>query len=181
MNKKNTWVYQPPKNICKTPVLYHGEFEILLRDPDGAIVVHDNADNLITTEGRNHHLNVVYNGATQVATWYIGVFEGNYTPLATDTAATFPSAATECTAYDEATRQAFVEATSTAGLITNTASRAVFTFNATKTIYGGFLTSASAKSATTGVLMAAARFSPSRNVEAAFQLTLGYNVTLIDA
>jgi hypothetical protein len=66
-------------------------------------------------------------------------------------------------------------------LITNVASKAVFTFNAIKTIYGGFLSSASAKSATTGVLMAAARFSPSRNVEGGFQLTLGYNVTLIDA
>lgn len=181
MHKKNTWVYQPPKHICETPVLYHGEFDIMLRDPDGAIVFYDNASNLITTEGRNHHLNVVYNQAAQIPTWYIGVFEGNYTPLATDTAATFPSAATECVAYDETTRQAFVEATSTAGLITNAASKAVFTFNAIKTIYGGFLASASAKSATTGILMAAARFSPSRNVEPAFQLTLGYNVTLIDA
>jgi hypothetical protein len=123
----------------------------------------------------------MFHGSTQITTWYCGVFEGNYTPLATDTAATFTSAATECTAYDETTRQAFVEATSTAGLITNAASKAVFTFNATKTIYGGFLASASAKSATTGSLLAAARFSPSRNVEPAFQLTLGYNVTLIDA
>jgi len=122
------------------------------------------APNLVTNEGLNHILNVQFAGTAQVATWYLGVFEGNYTPVAGDTAATFPGSATECTAYDESARPAFVEVASTAKSITNTASPAVFTFNATKTIYGAFLTSVATKSSVSGTLFAAARFPASRAV-----------------
>ena len=150
--------------------------------PDGTVVeVLPLMHNRTVMEGRNHQLDVVFHGGTPVTTWYLGVFEGNYTPLDTDTAATFPGASTECTAYDEATRPAFVEGAASGGIISNAGNEAVFTFNANKTIYGGFLASASAKSATTGVLMSAARFSPSRVVEPLFSLQIGYNISLVDA
>jgi hypothetical protein len=134
------------------------------------------AKNIVTDEGLNHILNVQFNGATQVATWYLGTFEGNYTPVAGDTAATFPASATECTAYDEAARPAFVEATSSAKSITNTASPAVFTYNATKTIYGAFLTSIATKSSTAGTLFAAAKFAASRAVVDNDVLNVRYTV-----
>jgi hypothetical protein len=131
-------------------------------------------DNLVTNEGLNALLNVMLNGATQITTWYLGVFEGNYTPVAGVTAATITAASTECTAYDEATRVAYVEAAASSQSITNAASRATFTFNATKTIYGAFLVSASAKSATTGTLFSAARFGTSKSVVDDDQLLLTY-------
>jgi hypothetical protein len=59
-------------------------------------------------------------------------------------------------------------------LITNSASRATFTMNATKTVYGAFLVSASAKSATTGTLMAAAKFSTSKAVVDNDELLITY-------
>jgi hypothetical protein len=67
-----------------------------------------------------------------------------------------------------------VDAASTAQLMTNAASRASFVFNATKTIYGAFLTSVSTKSATTGTLFAAARFGAAKSVVDDDELLLTY-------
>lgn len=130
--------------------------------------------NLVVNEGLNALLDIMFHGSTQITTWYIGVFEGNYTPVATVTAATITSASTECTTYDEATRVAYDEAAAASQSITNSASKATFTFNATKTIYGAFLVSASAKSATSGTLFSAARFSTSKAVADDDQLLLTY-------
>lgn len=141
---------------------------------DGKIIDEWEDNNLVTNEGLDHVLDVIFHGGTQVGTWYLGVFEGNYTPVATVTAATITSASTECTAYDESTRQAYVEAAPSSQSITNSANKGTFTFNATKTIYGAFLASASAKSATSGTLLAAARFSSSKAVVDNDQLLLTY-------
>lgn len=133
--------------------------------------------NLVVNEGLNSILGVNFHGDTQITTWYIGLFEGNYTPVAGVTAATITSASTECTAYDETTRVAYNEAAAASQSITNSANKATFTFNATKTIYGAFLASASAKSATSGTLMSAARFSASKSVVDDDQLLVTYTFT----
>ena len=137
--------------------------------------------NLVVNEGLNHMLNVTFNGATQIGTWYVGVFEGNYTPVATVTAATITAASTETTAYTSSTRPEYVEAASTTQSITNTANRASFIFNATKTIYGAFLVSSSTKSGTSGTLFSAARFSTSKNVESGDELLLTYTFSAASA
>lgn len=134
--------------------------------------------NLVVNEGLNTMLDIMFHGATQITTWYIGLFEGNYTPVATVDASTITAASTESTAYDEATRQEYVEAAASSQSITNTASKATFTINATKTIYGAFLASASAKSATSGKLFAASRFTSSKAVVDDDQLLVTYQIDL---
>ena len=104
---------------------------------DGKLLWTDKNTNIVTNEGLNAVLNIMFHGSTQISTWYIAIFENNYTPLATNTYAS--PGYTECTAYDEATRPEFVEAAASGQSITNSASRATFTMNATKTIYGGSL------------------------------------------
>jgi hypothetical protein len=126
--------------------------------PDGRRSQREVVHNLIPTEGLNHMMGVTFKGATQVATWFIGLFEGNYTPVPTTAAATIAAAATECTAYTPGARVEFVEGAVAAGAVDNSASKAEFTFTADKTIYGGFIGSASPKGATTGVLISAVRF-----------------------
>ena len=147
----------------------------------GDLIARVAGSNIIPTEGLNHILNVVLAGSLQSLSWYMALFEGNVTPAATLTAATYTATTTECTAYDEATRVAFTPGASAAGVIDNAASRAVFTMNATKTVYGGGLLTASAKSATTGSLLAAARFSAARNVAADDELLVKYTLTLTSA
>ena len=154
-----------------------GVFELEHRR-NGKLIGRDIASNIVTTEGLNHILSTVVAGGSAVSPWYIALFEGNYTPVAGLTAATFTASATECTAYDEAARVAYVEGTPSGGVIDNSASRAVFTMNATKTIYGGALLSVSTKSSTSGTLLAAGRFSSSRAVVDVDELSLWYSLTL---
>jgi hypothetical protein len=124
--------------------------------------------NLVTNQGKNANLNIMFHGATQIATWYFVLFENDYTPLVADTYAV--PGYTETTAYTEATRPEFVESASTAQSLDNSASKATFTFNATKTIYGGGLvgggTAATTKGnvAGGGTLYSAAKFAESKSV-----------------
>ena len=155
---------------------YHGT---LIRR--GRVIDEWEDDNLVVNEGLNSLLGVYFNAATQITTWYCGVFEGNYTPVATVTAATIASASTETTAYASATRPEWVEAAPSSQSITNSASRASFVFNATKTIYGAFLVSTSTKSGTSGVLFSAARFGSAKSVESSDELLLTYTFTAASA
>lgn len=141
---------------------------------DGEVIDDFECPNLVVNEGLNSLLDIMFHGTTQIGTWYLGLFEGNYTPVATLTAASVTANATESIAYDESTRPAFNEAAASGQSITNSANRATFTFNATKTIYGAFLVSNSAKSGTSGVLFSAARFSTAKNVVSGDQLLLAY-------
>lgn len=127
-------------------------------DRDGNVVESSVDCNLMPDEGVAHLINTVLKGGAPVAQWYVGLFEGNYTPSTTDTAATLPAAATECTAYSASTRAAFAPGALAGGAVDNGSSKAEFTFPADKTIYGGFISSASAKGSTSGVLISVVRF-----------------------
>jgi len=137
--------------------------------------------NLVVNEGLNALLDIMFHADTQITTWYVGIFEGNYTPVATDTAANIASNSTESTAYDEASRQEYNEAAASGQSITNSANKATFTINATKTIYGAFLISNSTKGGTSGTLFSASRFSASRSVIALDSLLITYTITAADA
>lgn len=147
---------------------------------DGKVVDSEVVENIIPTEGLNHMLNVVLNGTTPVTDWFIGLYENDYTPLATDAMATFPGAgvALETTAYTAAARLALTTAAAAAGAVTNTANKAEFTFNATKTIRGGFISSSSTKGGTTGTLLSAVKFATAKSMEADAILRVTAGLTL---
>lgn len=150
-----------------------GTFHGLIKR-NGAVIDEFEMHNLVVNQGLDHILNVAFNGATQVTTWYLGIFEGNYTPVASLTAATVASSSTECTAYTPSTRPEFVEAASTAQSITNSASRASFVMTAAKTVYGAFLISSNVKSGTAGTLFSATRFATPKALEISDELLLTY-------
>ena len=149
-------------------------------------------DNIVTSEGLAHMLDVALHDATKVATWYFRLFSANTTPLYSWTAANFTASATEITSntegYSETTGQAFVEAAAVAAgaastasaSITNAASKAVFTI-ATATsvnVWGAGLLSSSNKGGTTGVLLSASKFSAVRTLLNTDEFSLGYTLTL---
>lgn len=144
---------------------------------DGKVIEQFEDHNLVVNEGLDSLINIMLHAGTQITSWYIGLFEGNYTPVATVTAATIASAATESTAYNETTRQLYNNAASSGQSTTNSANKATFTINATKTMYGAFLISNSTKSGTTGTLFAAAAFSTAKSVVSGDQLLLTYTFT----
>lgn len=133
------------------------------------------------TEGRNHMLGVTVHGEAAFPSWYVALFEGDYTPTDGVTAATFAGLATECTAYAESTRREFVESAPVGGATDNSASLVQFTMNATKTVYGFALLSASAKGATTGKLLCIQRLASPRTYDAGDVVKVPVNLTLITA
>lgn len=141
---------------------------------NGEVIDREDVSNLVVNEGLDHLLNTVFHGGAQITTWYLGLFEGNYTPVATATGASISGASSECVAYDEAQRQEYKEGAASAQSITNSGDKAVFTMNATKTVYGAFLTSNGAKGATSGTLFSAARFASPKQVADDDQLLLTY-------
>lgn len=135
----------------------HFEYEVeVIRD--GVVIDRSIEKNLIPQQGLDHILDVVCKGGVQISTWYVSIYEGDYTPISTNTAANFPGLATESSAYAETVRQTWVEGAVTAGAVDNSASKAEFTMNAAKTIYGCALVSNSSKGATAGILLSAVRF-----------------------
>lgn len=125
--------------------------------PDGSVERSELARNLMPDEGRNHMWGVTLHGEAPFPTWYVSLYQGDYTPVPTVTAATYAGAATECTAYAESTRPEYKESAPAGGATNNEAEPAVFTLNAPVTIYGVALISSSAKGATTGKLLSIAR------------------------
>jgi len=125
-------------------------------------------ENVVTDEGLDHILDVVLHGATQITTWYVGIFESDTTPDGDTTYAT--PVFTESSAYDEAARVEYEEAASSSQSVTNSANKATFTISDTKTIYGAALfgggTNATAIGDTTsgGTILCAGQFSSSRAV-----------------
>jgi len=166
------------RRMSRVPLVGPHVKRLRLKRGGGDLLARVIGSNIIPLEGLTHMLSVVVAGGGQVNPWYVALFEGNVTPGSGYTAATFPATATECTAYDEATRQVYNESPPSAGAVDNAANRAVFTMNATKTVYGGALLSVSTKSSTSGVLLAAARFSSSRAVIDDDELAVRYTLTL---
>lgn len=153
--------------------LYHGK---IVRD--GVVIDEFEAPNLVCNEGLNHLLSIELAAGTQITSWYLGLFEGNYTPVASVTAATITSASTECTAYTQSTRQAWTPGAVSSQAVSNSGSTATFTFNASKTIYGAFLVSNSTKSSTSGTLFSASAFASSKSVTSGDQLLLTYSFSV---
>lgn len=142
------------------------------------------SENVVCDQFLIHMLNVLFNGATQVTQWYIGLFSGNVTPNGgTWTGANVVANATEVTAYPGTDRPAFdVETTATTSL-SNTGSEAMFEFNApVPFVRGAFLVQAAAKGSTTGILCAATRFAADRaGLNSPDRLGVQYIITGADA
>lgn len=105
--------------------------------------------NKMTNEGLTYIADVSLSGATQITPFYVIIYENLYaSPTGAETYAT--PLITECTAYTEATRPEWTDAGVTNKQLTNAASKAVFTFSATKTIYGGGIVGGGTAASTKG-------------------------------
>lgn len=139
------------------------------------------SDNIVTLEGKDALNNIMFHAATQIAQWYVLIFNTNTTCVNTLTYAT--PVFTESTDYDETTRPVYSEAASSSQSITNTASRATFTMNASTTIYGCALVGGgsdpSVRSNTLGggVLYSASKFSEAKTVVSTNVLSVGITIS----
>jgi hypothetical protein len=141
--------------------------------------------NICTDEGLDALLDIMFHADTQITTWYVAIFESDTTPAAGTTYAV--PVYTESAAYAEAARVAYVEAAASSKVMTNSASKATFTMNATKTIYGAALVGGGTDAtdntdvAGGGTLYCASQFSASKSVESGDVLKVTITITGADA
>ena len=142
--------------------------------------------NLLLNEGANYLISLGFAAAppTAITQWYVGLFENDYTPLVGDNYAT--NGWTEFTNYDEPTRPVWTPGTVGGGSVDNSANKATFSVNATRTIYGGYLLGGGSAPQTKGntagggTAYAAVRFAASRGVQSGDELKVTGIVTLSD-
>lgn len=144
----------------------------------GALIDSWTDTNLIPTEGLNFVLNVLSQaGTTKISTWYLALATGNYTVAATDTGANIVGRATETALYDEATRVLINWVAATAGVLTNAASKATFTFNSAATITNAYVVSTAPKSDVSGTCLSSLKLGTSKTMAAADQLVVTFVLT----
>ena len=161
-----------------------GRFIMDCYDKHGNHKWHNETHNLVTDEGLDAILDIMFHGSTQLTTWYVALFENDYTPDGDETYAV--PEYTESTAYDEAGRQEYEEAAASSQSTTNSANKATFTMSDTKTIYGAALvaggTDADTKGDTAGggTLFCLAQFTNAKSVNDDDTLEVTYTIGAAD-
>lgn len=160
--------------IPKMGMVFAGHWETQVGDEPWSV-----DPNIVVNEGILHILSVALDQGSAYAAFYIAPFTGNVTPGATLTAATFTASTTEFTSYDETARVLWANDAAASNAIGNSTTPAVFTMSTggPYTLRGAGLMSTSTKSATTGTLVAAARFSADKTMAAAEELRVKYIFT----
>lgn len=139
----------------------------------------NNLHNLVVNVGLDYLLDVALSGATQITTWYIGLTDGTPTLAAADTMASH-AGWVEVTAYTEAVRQTWVDGGVSGQSVSNSASVASFSINATTTVGGVFMASDNVKAGTTGTLYSEVAFSADRSLQNGDTLEITYTQTSAD-
>ena len=156
---------------------------------DGKLLSKESCKNLVVAQGLNYLLASALAGGSQITSWYLALFTGNYTVLATDVASGIASNASELAAtyYTAGARQAWTanSSTVTGASTSNSSSQASFTFqnivSPPTTIYGAFLVSSATAVGTGGTLFSGAQFATSKGVASGDILLLTYTYTAATA
>jgi len=146
----------------KDGALATGKYTVECFDKEGNLKWVAETPNLVVNVGLQYMAGTALTSTAQITSWYVGLYgaAASNNPAAGDTMGSH-GGWTEVTDYTEATRPAATFAAATnanPSVVTNTASKAVFTINATTTVGGAFLTSNNTKGGTTGTLFSAADF-----------------------
>ena len=165
-----------------------GVYYVECHDKDGHLKWTAESKNLVVNAGLQYMAGSALTSVSQITTWYLGLYgaAASNTPAAGDTMASH-AGWTEIAPYSNATRVAATLATATTAnpsVVTNSASPASFSINATATVGGAFLTSSSPKTPNSGfdagTLFSAADFGGAgdRNVVSGDTLSVTYTFSL---
>jgi hypothetical protein len=153
-----------------------GRFIAEVTRKNGTVEKHE-LFNAVTNEGKNKLFDVMFDSATQITTWYIGLMD-NASYSASPVTDTMSSHAgwLEFDDYSESVRQTWDAGPAASQAISN-ASPATFNINASGTLRGIFVNSVSTKNGTTGTLWATALFSSTLAVSNGDQIKITYTVS----
>ena len=156
------------------------QYDCEIKTPDGEII-RFTEHNLLPQVAINHIAGLIRGsgGATPISSWYMFLFEGNYVPTSSVTAADLPGVVGECSAYSDVGRPVWDNVYDGINIIDNLANKAVFTMTAAKRIYGAGIISNSTKGGNTGTLLSIARFGTAKDLDIGTQFSLAAGITLV--
>ncbi len=138
-------------------------FKVECFDKFGKLKWTEEFENLVVDVGLDEVLDKFYKGSTYTASHFVGLTDGTPTIAAGDTMASH-AGWTEPTGYSEAVRQTYTPGAVSSQSVDNSASKAVFSINATITVGGAFLTTNNTKGGTTGILIGVGAFAADRSL-----------------
>lgn len=141
-------------------------YTVELLDRHKRIVERIEVENIVPTVGLNYLVGSSLLGASQFSAWYLGLFDNNFSPGASDTMTTLIAGCGENKDYTGATRQAITFPAVSVGAVSTAADPNIFAFATAETIRGAFITTTAAWESTTGLLLSAVLFPSPKVVEA---------------
>lgn len=111
--------------------------------------------NIIPSAGIDYIVGAAMNGVAQVSSWFIGISETSYAPIASDTMTTLLTNAPESQAYSSTTRVQLIADAIASGTYVNTSSPAFLDFTVDATVRLVFISSSAVQLSTSGLLVSA--------------------------
>lgn len=159
----------------KSSVKFKGRYRVECIGADGKLKWVEETDNLVVNEGLDEILDKFWKGSTYTASHFVGL-KGVGSEVAGDTMASH-AGWTELTIYTEGVRQTLTLGVVSGQSVDNSASKAVFSINASGTIAGILVSTNNTKGGSTGSLISAGDFGASRTVANGDTLNATYTST----
>lgn len=147
-----------------------GVYTFIHRDKDGNVVSTEE-HNIIPNEGLNA---IMVNGLSTV-NLYVGLYANVFSADANSVMATYLTSAGEVINYAETARPLWNK-TISGNVASSVANRAVFTFNASVTVNGAFVSSNAVKNSNAGVLISSVALPVSKSFVSGDTLEVGYTI-----
>ena len=149
--------------------------------PDGNVQSIERVKNLMPAASIAYQMAAAWTGGTQYTSWYLSLFENNYTPVSSDTMTTLLASAAENTTYTTTggARLTFAPAEILNGTWSTAAAPSVFEFTVAATIRGAFITSNVTRGNTSGLLVSAVKFATAKSIEAGGALRVPAGIALV--
>lgn len=148
---------------------------------NGKIIDEWDEHNLLPLAARNFVNDSLFGLVAPVNPLFIGLFSNSYSPQNDDLYTHIGSRYTELTSeYDEVSRVLFEPGPSVNGVLSNSAKRALFTFNAPASVAGGMLVSNATKgdsAAASAIMLAGSRHPITRDMQTLDELLVSYVFT----
>jgi hypothetical protein len=157
-------------------IIPKGMVHVELFDKDGNLKCEFDAPNQVTNAGKNSWLGIMFFGATQLPTWYIGLVDNaSFTAYNVADVMSSHTGWIESVVYSGGVRPTWVTVAASGQSITNT-SATVFNITSSATLQGVFIVSNSTLSGTTGTLWSCVSFPSTVAVNNGDQLKITYTV-----
>ncbi len=140
-----------------------GTFYVQHLNKHGRLIGRYKLQNGIVTAGFNALLGIMFDGVTQIPTWYMGLINSGYTALQSTDIMSSHTGWTEFTTYLASTRPTFNPGSASNQQIASS-SNTTFSINANTQLAGIFIVSNSAKGGTSGTLWSTGLFDSLKTV-----------------